>query len=39
MDALRSVFDDPAVYRRHGAQNIAVMDATYPRNSRYHGYA
>jgi len=39
MDALWSAFDNRAVYRQNGAQNVTVMDANYPLDSRYNGSA
>jgi mRNA-degrading endonuclease toxin of MazEF toxin-antitoxin module len=39
MDALWNAFNDPAVYRRSGANNVTVMDADYPLDSRYNGGA
>jgi hypothetical protein len=34
MDGLWNAFKDPARYRRSGAQNLTVMDADYPLESR-----
>ena len=34
MDSLWNAFDDKSVYRNKGAQNVTVMDAFHPRDSR-----
>jgi hypothetical protein len=34
MDALWSAFDNPGRYRQSGAQNLTVMDADFPTDSR-----
>lgn len=39
MDALWDAFDNRARYRSSGAQNVTIMDATYPLDSRYGGLA
>jgi hypothetical protein len=39
MDALWNAFDNRAIYRQNGAQNVTVMDADFPLDSRYNGSA
>ncbi|MEI6950312.1 transglutaminase-like domain-containing protein [Paraflavisolibacter sp. H34] len=39
MDPLWNAFDNPAVYRQNGATELTVMDANFPKDSKYTGFA